>query len=80
LRTGSPDAARFWQVISPLIRQATEAVKPVHVFSGIVALLLPGHVEGLGTLASLNWAAGPAPRAVGTVPAGNFALGCTRGR
>jgi hypothetical protein len=36
---GSPDAASFWQVISPLIRPATEAFKPVHVFGDMVALL-----------------------------------------
>jgi hypothetical protein len=36
---GSPDAASFWQVISPLIRPATEAFAPVHVFGEMVALL-----------------------------------------
>lgn len=36
---GCPNAASFWQVISPLIRQATEAFKPVHVFGEMVALL-----------------------------------------
>lgn len=35
----SPDAASFWQVISPLIRAATEAFKPVQVFGEMVALL-----------------------------------------
>ena len=36
---GWPDPASFWQVISPLIRRATEAFKPVHVFGEMVALL-----------------------------------------
>jgi DcmR-like sensory protein len=36
---GWPDAASFWQVISPVIHQATEARKPVHVFGEMVALL-----------------------------------------
>jgi len=34
-----PDPASFWEVISPLIRRATEAFKPVHVFGEMVALL-----------------------------------------
>jgi MEDS: MEthanogen/methylotroph, DcmR Sensory domain len=34
-----PNAASFWQVISPLIRRATESFKPVHVFGEMVALL-----------------------------------------
>ena len=36
---GVPNAASFWQVISPLIRQATEALRPVHVFGEMVAVL-----------------------------------------
>jgi MEDS: MEthanogen/methylotroph, DcmR Sensory domain len=36
---GWADAASFWQVISPLVRPATEAFKPVHVFGEMVALL-----------------------------------------
>lgn len=36
---GLPNAASFWQVISPLIRQATGAFRPVHVFGEMVALL-----------------------------------------
>ena len=34
-----PNAASFWQVISPLIRRATDAFKPVYVFGEMVALL-----------------------------------------
>ena len=34
-----PNAASFWQEISPLIRQVTEAFTPVRVFGEIVALL-----------------------------------------
>ena len=36
---GWPDAASFWQVISPLIRPAAEAFQPVRVFAEMVALL-----------------------------------------
>jgi len=34
-----PDAASFWQLISPLISRAAETGAPVHVFGEIVALL-----------------------------------------
>jgi hypothetical protein len=34
-----PNAASFWEVVTPLIRRATEAFKPVHVFGEMVALL-----------------------------------------
>jgi DcmR-like sensory protein len=34
-----PDPASFWQVISPLIRRATEAFRPACVLSEMVALL-----------------------------------------
>jgi hypothetical protein len=36
---GWPGPAGFWQAISPLIRPAAEAGKPVHVFGEIVSLL-----------------------------------------
>jgi hypothetical protein len=36
---GWPDAAGFWQVISPVIHRATEARKRVRVFGEMVALL-----------------------------------------
>ncbi len=34
-----PNAASFWQAISPMLRRAAEAGKPVHVFGEMVALL-----------------------------------------
>ncbi len=34
-----PDPARFWQVISPLVRQAASTGQPVHVFGEMVSLL-----------------------------------------
>jgi hypothetical protein len=34
-----PDPAAFWQVISPVIQQASEAAVPVRVFGELVALL-----------------------------------------
>jgi hypothetical protein len=34
-----PNAASFWQAISPVLRQAAEAGKPVHMFGEMVALL-----------------------------------------
>jgi hypothetical protein len=34
-----PNAASFWQVISPIIARAAEARAPVHVFGEMVALL-----------------------------------------
>jgi MEDS: MEthanogen/methylotroph, DcmR Sensory domain len=34
-----PDPAEFWQVISPVIQQASESATPVHVFGEMVALL-----------------------------------------
>ena len=36
---GLPNAASFWQVISPLTRPVTEVFKPVRVFGEMVALL-----------------------------------------
>jgi len=36
---GWPDAAGFWQAISPLIRQANKIGQPVHVFGEMVSLL-----------------------------------------
>ena len=34
-----PNAASFWQTVSPLVRQAAETGTPVHVFGEMVALL-----------------------------------------
>lgn len=34
-----PSPANFWQVISPLVRKATDTGKPVHVYGEMVALL-----------------------------------------
>jgi hypothetical protein len=34
-----PSPAGFWQAVSPLLRQAAETGKPVHVFGEIVSLL-----------------------------------------
>jgi hypothetical protein len=34
-----PSPANFWQVISPLVRRATDTGKPVHVYGEMVALL-----------------------------------------
>jgi MEDS: MEthanogen/methylotroph, DcmR Sensory domain len=39
MAAGWPDPAGFWQVISPLIRQAAQAGQPVRVFGEMVALL-----------------------------------------
>lgn len=36
---GWPDAAGFWQAVSPLIRQANQAGQPVHVFGELVSVL-----------------------------------------
>ncbi len=36
---GWPDPASFWQVISPLLRQAVKAGQPVRVFGEMVSLL-----------------------------------------
>jgi MEDS: MEthanogen/methylotroph, DcmR Sensory domain len=36
---GWPDAAGFWQAISPLIRQANQSGQPVHVFGEMVSVL-----------------------------------------
>ena len=36
---GWPDAAGFWQAISPLIRQASQNGRPVHVFGEMVSVL-----------------------------------------
>lgn len=36
---GWPDAAGFWQVISPIVARAAETGTPVHVFGEMVALL-----------------------------------------
>ena len=36
---GWPDAAGFWQAISPLIRQASQNGQPVHVFGEMVSVL-----------------------------------------
>ena len=36
---GWPDAAGFWQAISPLIRQAGQSGQPVHVFGEMVSVL-----------------------------------------
>jgi hypothetical protein len=39
LLAGWPDTARFWQVISPLVRQAAGRGQPVRVFGEMVAML-----------------------------------------
>jgi hypothetical protein len=36
---GWPSPASFWQAMSPLLREAAEAGKPVHIFGEMVALL-----------------------------------------
>ena len=50
-----PDPASFWQVISPLIRRATEAFKPVHVFGEMVALLWDSGEANAGIEVEAMW-------------------------
>jgi hypothetical protein len=50
-----PDPASFWQVISPLIRRATEAFKPVHVLGEMVALLWDSGEVNAGIEVEAMW-------------------------
>ena len=50
-----PDPASFWRVISPLIRGATEAFKPVHVLGEMVALLWDSGEVNAGIEVEAMW-------------------------
>jgi hypothetical protein len=50
-----PDPASFWEVISPLIRRATEAFKPVHVLGEMVALLWDSGEVNAGIEVEAMW-------------------------
>ena len=44
MMTDRPDPAGFWQAISPMLRQAAEAGRPVRVFGEMVSLLWDAHL------------------------------------
>jgi MEDS: MEthanogen/methylotroph, DcmR Sensory domain len=50
-----PDPASFWEVISPLMRRATEAFKPVRVFGEMVALLWDSGEVNAGIEVEAMW-------------------------
>jgi hypothetical protein len=50
-----PDPASFWEVISPVIRRATGAFKPVHVFGEMVALLWDSGEVNAGIEVEAMW-------------------------
>jgi KaiC/GvpD/RAD55 family RecA-like ATPase len=50
-----PDPASFWREISPLIRRATEAFKPVHVVGEMVALLWDSGEVNAGIEVEAMW-------------------------
>jgi hypothetical protein len=50
-----PDPAEFWQIISPVIQQASESGSPVHVYGEMVALLWESGQTGAAIEAEALW-------------------------